>query len=67
MTGMCVERPVKLKVDGKLSEATAFTTAPSRAMTDGPVSQRFVEALVRGAQSSGLPAEYVKRLQTSAR
>jgi gamma-glutamylcyclotransferase len=63
VTGMCVERAVRVRVDGKELEATAFTTSPRRATTDGPISPRFVEALVRGAESAGLPASYVQRLR----
>jgi len=67
VTGMCVERPVTIRVDGKLRQAWAFTTNPQRARQDGPVSAQFVEALVRGAQSAGLPASYVEKLRTSAK
>ncbi|HEY0881727.1 MAG TPA: gamma-glutamylcyclotransferase [Archangium sp.] len=63
VTGMCVERPVKVKLDGKLVDATAFTTNPQRAATDGPVSDRFIEAIVRGAKAAGLPAAWIERLQ----
>ena len=63
VTGMCVERPVRVRVDGKEVEAIAFTTNPKRVATEGPISQRFIEALVRGAQSAGLPAEYIERLR----
>jgi len=63
VTGMCVERPVKVKIDGKLVDATAFTTNPQRAATDGPVSDRFIEAIVRGAKAAGLPAAWIERLQ----
>ncbi|MFY1827603.1 gamma-glutamylcyclotransferase [Myxococcus fulvus] len=66
VTGMCVERAVKVRVDGQEVEATAFVTNPRRASQDGPVSPRFVEALVRGAQAAGLPAEYVERLKRGA-
>ena len=62
ITGMCVERPVQVLAGGERLEATAFTTRPERASLDGPVSARFVEALVRGAEAAGLPAEYVARL-----
>ncbi|MCI0574295.1 MAG: gamma-glutamylcyclotransferase [Myxococcaceae bacterium] len=62
VTGMSVEREVRVRVGGQEVVATAFTTSPRRASMDGPVSQRFVEALVRGARSAGLPAEYVERL-----
>jgi hypothetical protein len=63
VTGMCVERLVRVRVEGQEAQATAFVTSPRRASTEGPVSQRFIEALVRGAQSAGLPAEYIERLR----
>jgi hypothetical protein len=63
VTGMCVERPVRVRVEGQEVEAIAFTTNPKRASAEGPISQRFVEALVRGAQSAGLPADYIERLR----
>jgi hypothetical protein len=63
VTGMCVERAVRVRVDGRELEATAFTTNPARASHDGPVSARFVDALVRGAPAAGLPAEYLARLR----
>ena len=64
VTGACVERKVRVLIDGKTVEAWAFTTNPARASLDGPISERFVEALVRGAQSAGLPAAYVESLRT---
>lgn len=63
VTGMCVERPVKVKVGGAVVDATAFTTNPQRASLDGPVSARFVEALVRGAQAAKLPAGWLAQLE----
>jgi gamma-glutamylcyclotransferase len=63
VTGMCVERPVSVLAGAERFEATAFTTNPQRARTDGPVSSAFIEALVRGAASAGLPAEYIARLR----
>ena len=64
ITGMCGEREVRVKrASGESLMATAFTTRKERASTDGPVSARFVEALVRGATSAGLPAEYLERLK----
>jgi gamma-glutamylcyclotransferase len=63
VTGMCVERAVRLRVGDKDVEATAFTTSPARASQDGAISARFVEALVRGARAAGLPADYVTRLE----
>jgi len=62
ITGMCVERPVRVRAGGEVIEATAFATNPARASLDGPVSPKFVEALVRGARTAGLPEAYVARL-----
>jgi hypothetical protein len=67
VTGMCVERGVRVRADGEELEAIAFTTNPRRASADGPISERFVDALVRGARSAGLPSEYVDRLGATAR
>lgn len=68
VTGMCVERPVRVRLpEGREVEAFAFTTNPRRASSDGPISDRFVEALERGAQSAGLPAEYVAALRAGAK
>ncbi|MEW5737676.1 MAG: gamma-glutamylcyclotransferase [Myxococcota bacterium] len=67
VTGMCVERPVRVTIDGQALDAIAFTTNPARASSDGPVSGRFVEALTRGAQAAGLPDAYVKSLAASAK
>ncbi len=63
ITGMCVERPVRVRVGGEVIEATAFATNPARASLDGPVSPRFVEALARGARTAGLPEAWVARLR----
>ncbi len=62
ITGMCVERTVRVRAGGEIVEAIAFTTNPARASLDGPISQRFVEALTRGARAAGLPEGYVARL-----
>jgi hypothetical protein len=67
VTGMCVERAVRVRAGGEDLEAIAFTTNPRRASDEGPISGRFVDALVRGARSAGLPAAYVDRLATAAR
>jgi hypothetical protein len=66
VTHMCGERTVRVKVGDQLLEATAFTTRPERMSSDGPVSARFVQALVRGARSAGLPEDYVASLATVA-
>ncbi len=64
ITGMCVERKVTVTCDGKEIEAIAFSTAPNRASTQGSISPRFLEALVSGATSAGLPESYIKKIQS---
>jgi gamma-glutamylcyclotransferase len=63
VTGMCVETPVQVDVGGKLVDAVAFTTNPVRRSSDGPVSERFIAALARGARSAGLPEDYIRTLE----
>lgn len=63
VTGMCIEKKIKVLVDGKEIEAIAFTTAPDRASLLGSVSPRFIQALVNGATQAGLPSDYVERLK----
>jgi len=67
VTGMSVEIAVMVVVDGKEYEATAFVTNPQRASLEGSVSDRYVEALVDGAQQSGLPAHYIQAIRTKAK
>jgi hypothetical protein len=68
VTGMCVEREVRVRAaGGEELAATAFVTNPARKSLDGPVSQRFLDALERGARSAGLPEAYVNALRGSAR
>ena len=68
VTGMCVERPVQVKLgDDLVVDATAFTTNPTRASTDGPVSERFIEAITRGAQAAKLPADWSATIRALAR
>ena len=59
ITQMCVEREVRVRTSAGERTATAFTTAPGRRSPDGPVSPRFVEALVRGARAAGLPEAWI--------
>lgn len=66
VTGMSVERAVKVKVDGAMKDAIAFATNPTRQSSDGPISPRFVEALLRGAESAGLPAKWIAELKAGA-
>ncbi len=67
VTQMSVERPVTVRVGGKQVQATAFATNPVRQSSDGPVSPRFVEALVRGATSAGLPPQWIASLGAAAK
>jgi len=62
ITQMCTEREVRVRTPEGERVATAFTTAPARRSLDGPVSPRFVEALVRGARAAGLPESWVAEL-----
>jgi len=70
ITGMCVERSVRLRLEGGSDEtsgteieAWTFTTRPDRASQEGPISTRFLEALVRGAERASLPPDYVESLR----
>lgn len=66
VTGMCVEREVRVRVGGQDVTATAFVTNPARRTQEGPISERFLEALERGARSAGLPEDYVGRIRSGA-
>ena len=66
VTNMCVERVVRVRTGGRELEATAFTTAANRRSKEGPISARFVDALVRGAEAAGLPAPWVASLRKSS-
>jgi hypothetical protein len=68
VTGMCVESTVRVRPIGEGTAeltATAFVTNPQRRSLEGPVSQRFLEALARGGQAAGLPPDYLARLRTA--
>ena len=65
VTGMCIEREVTVRCEGRELKATAFTTRPERSSEEGPISARFVHALVRGAQSAGLPEAYIERIRAA--
>lgn len=67
ITGMSIEKNITVTVDGKPIQAIAFTTSPSRASLEGPISEDYVEALVRGAKQSGLPEDYINTLPSRAR
>lgn len=66
VTGMSVERTITVFANGKEFTAAAFTTSPNRSSLDGPVSGRYLDSLVKGAQLAGLPAEYVAKLRDKA-
>ena len=66
VTGMCVEREVKVRSGGRELTATAFTTNPDRRSDQGEISQRFVEAFLRGGQAAGLPEDYLARVRAGA-
>jgi gamma-glutamylcyclotransferase len=66
VTGMSIERPITVTVDGKDIQATAFITSPARASTDGPISERFIQALMSGAKQAGLPENYIASLRSKA-
>jgi gamma-glutamylcyclotransferase len=66
ITGMSIERPVQVNVGGETIEAIAFVTSPQRASTDGPVSERYIQALISGATQSGLPPDYIASLKSKA-
>lgn len=53
VTGMSIQkRTINVQVDDLTVEATAFVTSPDRANLSGPISNRFLEALIRGAEQS---------------
>lgn len=66
VTGMAVEKTITVFAGEKSYEATAFVTSPHRASLEGPVSQRFVAALISGARQSGLPETYISSIETKA-
>jgi len=67
VTGIAVEREVRVRAGGREVVATAFVTRPERRSGEGPVSARFVEALSRGAQSSGLPVEWLDEIRQKSK
>jgi len=66
ITGMAVERSITVLVDGKETQATTFTTSPQRASLEGPLSERYINTLIKGAEQAGLPADYVSSLRVKA-
>ena len=66
VTGMSVERKIPVVVNEKVLEATVFVTNPERASLLGPVSERYVQALIKGATQSGLPQDYIASLSKKA-
>ena len=66
VTGMSIEVAIRVNVGDKEFGATAFVTSPNRRSLDGPVSERYLEALVRGASEAGLPQNYVASIPSKA-
>ncbi len=66
VTGMSIERPLKVIANAKTYDATAFVTSPDRASIHGEVSKRFVEALISGAKQAELPDSYIASLKAKA-
>jgi len=56
---------VRVRTASGEQSATAFTTAPERKSAEGPVSDRFVDALVRGASAAGLPETWIGSLRVA--
>jgi len=67
VTGMSVEHEVRVRVPRGEITAVAFVTNPARRSAEGPVSARFVEAMLRGARGAGLPAAWLERVEAAAR
>jgi hypothetical protein len=65
-SGEYVEVEVEVRSGGKVTKATAFTPSVERVAPMGQVSQRFADALARGAREAGLPAAYVTKLEAEA-
>lgn len=66
-TGASVERSVRVKLsEGRVVQAIAFTTDPTRASTQGHVSERFVDALIQAAERARLPEDYLEKLTAEA-
>lgn len=59
---MCVVREVGIEIPGRAVRAIAFATAPARQSHEGPISERFLEALRHGAAQAGLAQSYLDTL-----
>ena len=65
VTGSAIEKKISVLIDGSANpvEATAFVTNPNRRSIEGPVSERFVEAVRRAYQSRGLGEQALHALE----
>lgn len=63
VTGLTTEKEITVRIGDQRAKATAFVTSQGRRSEQGPVSPAFLEALVRGAKASELPAAYVQKLE----
>jgi len=66
VTGMSVERSIRVHVGDQEVEAIAFVTAPQRRSLEGGISERYLNALIRGAKASGLPESYIRSITSKA-
>jgi gamma-glutamylcyclotransferase len=68
VSGLYVPLPVTLETAAGPVPALAFRVAPTRRLpSDGPPAPAYLEALLRGARASGLPAAWIARLEALRR
>src|SRR5918911_3906258 len=65
-TGLSQEIDVRVEVDGKPVQATAFVARPEKRTEPGPASARLLQYLVEGAQERGLPQTWIDELKRHA-
>jgi hypothetical protein len=64
--GETQELVVRVRSAGETYDATAFVAVRSRRSFEGPVSERFVDALASDAEPRHFPVEYLTRLKAEA-
>ncbi len=65
-TGLSMEVPVTVEVEGKPIEAKAFVARPEKRTAPGAASGRLLGYLIEGAQERGLPQSWIEELQRHA-
>ena len=65
-TGLFLEVPVTVEVDGKQVQAKAFSARPEKRSEAGPPSGRYMQYLLEGAQERGLPEPWQAELKRHA-